>query len=166
MLNFNNNFFPNKVDDEYYEVGSLINPEILSHDLHRFNQNIIKPSFELNNRKQNKPIFKISFCPKNSLFSKTKINPILEEEGKENFLKRKQTKRNRKEHKDNIRKKIKRGFLNNALIKNLNSKLKSIGINNYFEKFPQFFASDINRKRNKKILNLTLREIFEQKVFK
>ena len=163
MLNFNNNFFSNKMDDKYVEFDYLKNPEILYHDLQPFNKNIEKPSFNLDNIKQKKLIFKISFCPKNSLFSRTKINPILVEEEKDNFLKRKRSKRNRKENKDNIRKKIKRGFLNNALIKNLNSKLKSIGINNYFEKFPQFFASDINQKRNKKMLNLTLGEIFEQK---
>ena len=118
----------------------------------------------MNNINKKKLIFKISYCPKNSLFTKTKINPKLfeEEKDKENFLGRKSSKRNRKEHKDNIRKKIKRGFLNNALINKLNTKLKGIGINNYFEKFPQFLVSDVDRMRNKKILNLTLREILEK----
>ena len=72
-------------------------------------------------------------------------------------------KRPRKENKDNIRIKIKRGFFNNALIKKLNDKLKSIGSNKYFEKFPQYFVSDVNQKRNQIILDNTLGEIFEKK---
>ena len=62
-----------------------------------------------------------------------------------------------------MRKKIKRSFLNYALIKKLNDKLKSKGYAKYFEKFPSFFVTDIDRKRNKDILNMTLKEIFEKK---
>ena len=111
-------------------------------------------------------IFKIDYCPKNSLFTKTKVNNILVEEEKENrFINRKRTstRRKRMENKDNIRKKIKRGFLNYTLIKKLNEKLKKIGSKTYFEKFPQFFSSDVDQKRNKKILNMILGEIFNHK---
>ena len=87
---------------------------------------------------------------------------ILEEKKEKRKLSPKKT---RKEHKDNIRKKIKRGFLNNALTKNLNSKLKEIGINNYFEKFPQFFASDVDRKRNKKNFKFNFTRNFGRKRF-
>ena len=72
-------------------------------------------------------IFKIDYCPKNSLFTKTKVNNILVEEEKENrFInsKRTTTRRKRMENKDNIRKKIKRGFLNYTLIKKLNKNVK------------------------------------------
>ena len=111
-------------------------------------------------------IFEINYCPKNSLFTKTKVNNFLVEEEKvTNYLKRKRStnRRKRKENKDNIRKKIKRGYLNNILIEKLNEKLRSIGSKTYFEKFPQFFASDVDQKRNKKVLNMSLREIFEHK---
>ena len=66
------------------------------------------------------------------------------------MLKRKRfmERRPRKENQDNIRKKIKRGFFNSALIKKLNEKLKSIGSRKYFRKFPQHFVSDVNQKRN------------------
>ena len=153
------------MDDQFIENGSIKEQKILLNESELCNQSNKKPFLELTNINKKKLIFKISYCPKNSLFTKTKINPILfeEEKEKENFLKIKKSKRNRKEHKDNIRKKIKRGFLNNAIINKLNTKLKMIGINNYFEKFPQFFASDVVRKRNKNILSLTLREIFEKK---
>ena len=67
------------------------------------------------------------------------------------------------ENQDNIRKKIKRGFFNNDLIKKLNEKLKSIGSKKYLRKFPQYFVSDVNQKRNKELFNMTLREIFENK---
>ena len=115
-----------------------------------------------------KPIFTINYSPKYSLFAKEKINSCLsateEEEEKESFLnvKRSKIRRKRKENRDNMRKKIKRGFFNNALNKELNNKLKSIGSKKYFEKFPQSFVCDIDQKRNNKILNMTLREIFEQ----
>ena len=76
------------------------------------------------------------------------------------FLKKKRIK-SRKENKDNIRKKIKRGFFNNILCEKLNIKLRIIGSIEYFTKFPQFFASDVDRNRNKIILDMTLQEIFE-----
>ena len=114
-----------------------------------------------------KLIFEINHTKKFFVFTKEKINSKLsetEKEEKESFLKTKRSKkrRNRRENRDNMRKKIKRGFFNNALNKKLNNKLKSIGSKKYFEKFPQLFICDIDRKRNKKILNITLREIFEQ----
>jgi hypothetical protein len=127
----------------------------------RNNQNSF---LEINSKKS--LIFEINYCPKNSLFTKTKVNNFLVEEEKvTNYLKRKRStnRRKRKENKDNIRKKIKRGYLNNILIEKLNEKLRSIGSKTYFEKFPQFFASDVDQKRNKKVLNMSLREIFENK---
>ena len=71
--------------------------------------------------------------------------------------------RQRKYNRDNIRKKIKRGFFNNALIKILNEKLESIGSNKYFEKFPQRFVSDIDQKRGKEVFGMTLGEVLEKK---
>jgi hypothetical protein len=64
---------------------------------------------------------------------------------------------------DNIIKKIKTGFLNSALIKKLNEKLKEIGSRLNLEKFPKNFVSDINHKRNNQLLQMTLKEIFEKK---
>ena len=109
---------------------------------------------------------KISFfsSEKSNLFSYTEKNfdLVIDEE---KILKRKRYnyQRPRKDNQDNIRKKIKRGFFNNALVKNLNDKLRSIGNNKYFNKFPQHFVSDVNRIRNKEIFSMTLAEIFEKK---
>lgn len=106
----------------------------------------------------------VSSVESSYLFPITKNNLFLDKE-ETNFLgnKRSKDRRPRKENQDNIRRKIKRAFFNCALIKKLNEKLKAIGSMQYLEKFPQNFICDINQKRNKNILDLTLREIFEKK---
>ena len=65
-------------------------------------------------------------------------------------------------YKDIILRKIKRRFFNDYLINKLEALRKKIKFKNYFCKFPPFFANDVHRNRNKAILNLTLREIFEK----
>ena len=120
-------------------------------------------SMNVENKKQ---IFKVNYPDKVSLFTNTEKDNTLDEV-KENkivkeILKRK-TRRPRKENKDNIRRKIKRGFLNTGVIKKLNQKLKNIGSNLYFMRFPQSFVSDIYRKTNKEVVNMTLAEIFVNK---
>ena len=101
---------------------------------------------------------------KESLFIKTDTKSSFSKEDEKLIgKKRLEIRRPRRENKDNMRKKIKRSFLNYALIKKLNDKLKSKGYAKYFEKFPSFFVTDIDRKRNKDILNMTLKEIFEKK---
>ena len=72
-------------------------------------------------------------------------------------------KRRRRDNRDNIRKKIKGGFFNRTLIKKINTIVKSSGSRFYFAKFPQKFISNISKKANKKLLNMTLLEVFETK---
>jgi hypothetical protein len=120
-------------------------------------------SMNVENKKQ---IFKVNYPDKVSLFTNTEKDNT-PDEVKENkivkeILKRK-TRRPRKENKDNIRRKIKRGFLNTGVIKKLNQKLKNLGSNLYFMRFPQSFVSDIYRKTNKEVVNITLAEIFVNK---
>ena len=81
-----------------------------------------------------------------------------------NFLngKRISGRRHRKDNRDNIYRKIKRGFFNIALINMLNLELKNAGSKIYFGKFPQNFVIDITKSRNKKILNMTLLQIFKK----
>ena len=116
-------------------------------------------SIESENKKDS-----VIIIEKVNLFSNIEKNSVLVKNG-EDMLKRKrfQDRRPRKENQDNIRKKIKRGFFNNGLIKKLNEKLKNIGSNKYLRKFPQHFVSDVNQKRNKELFNLTLKEIFVNK---
>ena len=76
---------------------------------------------------EKKAYFKVNYSSKDSLFTKTDDNSLIDnEEVKLLQKKRMPNKRKRKDNNDNIRKKIKRGFFNSALIKKLNDKLRSI----------------------------------------
>ena len=79
----------------------------------------------------------------------------------ENFLKRKRypQKRRRRENQDNMRKKIKRGFLNKALITKINYILKLNNISSYLEKFPQNLVCDVTKKSNKDLIDMTFKRI-------
>ena len=107
-------------------------------------------------------IFDVIYREQISLFTNIEKDLIINEQ---NYIKRKRniTKRRRRDNQDNMRKKIKRGFLNNSLIPKINLLLKSCGNILYFEKFPQNFVSNISRQINNKLINMTLKEIFERK---
>ena len=110
-----------------------------------------------------KGIFKIIYPEKVSLFTNMDNNFEFKEEVDENktednlFIRKKMP---RKENKDNIRRKIKRSFFNKYVITKLNMILKNNGSNLYFMRLPQSFVSDICIKNNKKVINMTLSEIF------
>ena len=107
-------------------------------------------------------IFDVIYREQISLFTNIEKDLIINEQ---NYIKRKRNnkRRRRRDNQDNMRKKIKRGFLNNSLIPKINLLLKSSGNILYFEKFPQNFVSNISRKINNKLINMTLKEIFERK---
>ena len=117
---------------------------------------------ELSDNKK-KGIFKIIYPEKASLFTNIDNNFEFKEEVDENktkdnlFIRKKMP---RKENKDNIRRKIKRSFFNKYVIPKLNMILKNNGSNLYFMRLPQSFVSDIRIKNNKKVINMTLSEIF------
>ena len=110
-------------------------------------------------------IFKVVHRERTSLFTNLENDEIDSSTNDETFLKRKRLpeKRRRLENQDNMRKKIKRGFLNNALIIKLNDILEYNKIKSYFEKFPQNLVTDVTRNSNKDLLNMSLEEIFEKK---
>lgn len=118
------------------------------------------------NAQNKKQIFKVNYPDKVSLFTNTEKDNTPDEVKEKKMVKeiiKRKKRRPRKENKDNIRRKIKRGFLNTGVIKKLNQKLKNIGSNLYFMRFPQSFVSDIYRKTNKEVVNMTLAEIFVNK---
>ena len=123
---------------------------------------LITPSQDLFPRKK---IFEVIYPKITQIFSKFEDDSSDSSTNDELLNKRKRylTKRRRRENSDNIRKKIKRGFLNNALIKNINIILKNKGAIILFKKFQQKFVADITKKTNKILINLTLEEIFEKK---
>ena len=169
QLNFLNNYFPR----------NLLQPNLIQTPIPIPNENIqlnsnyegiktdAKISYDCSKAKDKKKYFNVIYPHNDSLFNKTdkEDNNLITEKDEINFLgnKRLSYRRQRKDNKDNIRTKIKRGFFNSALINKLNDKLKSIGSTKYFMKFPQNFVSDISQKRNKEIVNMTLKEIFEKK---
>ena len=129
---------------------------------------IIKLLFKFKSQESynKKKIFKVNYPEKSSLFTNVEKDNLLiegEKENTNNILEKKRKRISRKENKDNIRRKIKRGFLNSGIIPKLNQKLKNYGSKLYFMKFPQSFVSDIFRKTNKEIVNMTLEEIFKNK---
>ena len=101
------------------------------------------------------------------LYSSKKKEPKLSSQNGNNIFTKKKRKSRKKNdngylRKDNIREKIKRRFFNVYLLNKLEVLRKKIKCKNYFWKFPSFFAKDVHRNRNKEILNITLREIFEK----
>ena len=58
-----------------------------------------------------------------------------------------------------MRKKIKRGFLNKALIKNINENLKNIESKLYLEKFPQQFGRNPRIRRAQRVNNYKIFEM-------
>ena len=125
------------------------------------NNDDISNSQPSENKEEKKPYFEVIYPKEKTLFTPAICDDIFEKQ-EEYFLKRKrsQIRRQRKDNQDNIRKKVRRGFFNNALIDKLNKKLFNYGSKKFFEKFPQKFVSDIDKKRNKKIFSMSLRDIF------
>ena len=164
-IRFNLNFSPNSTQEEkdslissnFSDTNTFISSILDPNPMPSIEEFILKNSSETRNDS-------ISSQEKPNLFTNTESYSILVKEG-EGMLKRKRfmERRPRKENQDNIRKKIKRGFFNCALIKKLNEVLKSIGSKKYFMKFPQHFVSDVNQLRNKVIFGMTLGEIFGKK---
>ena len=120
------------------------------------------PCNEEKNESNKIKIFDVIYREQISLFTNIEKDLIVNEQ---NYIKRKRNnkRRRRRDNQDNMRKKIKRGFLNNSLIPKINLLLKSSGNILYFEKFPQNFVSNISRQINNKLINMTLKEIFERK---
>jgi len=182
----NTNFLPNFKVNDYIKLGSPFPSNFSSkssdevEDIKFFSQNDSlnfvlsiseennKPSLDelipTNYAKINNSNISFASLEKSNLFTNIEQNSFLLQIYERKLLKKRfRDRRPRRENQDNIRRKIKRGFFNNALINKLNDKLRSIGIIKYFEKFPHHFVNDVNQKKNKRILGMTLQEIFETK---
>ena len=152
QINFLNNYYTRCL----LQKNQLPNPD------NKINSTNENNTSESSTTQEKKKYFKVITNRSDSLFNKADSNSALDKEANLLGNKRYPHRRQRRDNRDNIRKKIKRGFFNNALINKLNDKLKSIRSNKYFMKFPQNFVKDICQKRNKEIINLTLKEIFEK----
>ena len=92
-------------------------------------------------------------------------NPSLNDTTKETKNPQEKSKRKRKLDKDVIRQKIKRRIFNSYLLDKLEKLRRRIQCKHYFTKFPASFINDIDKTRNKKYLNLTIKEIITNKDF-
>ena len=115
--------------------------------------------------KNKKTIFKVIYPEKVSIFKNSKQEKIDNLLSKCDLKKRIKSikKLKRYECKDNIRKTIKRRFLNTYLKNGLNDKIKKAGYNLFFEYYPQKLVSQISREKDKQILEMKLLQIFENK---
>ena len=157
-LTFSDNlYFPNKdLEDEKSIDNKITNIFTIYFSDNEINKDIIKIICGENQNKEK--IFDIKKDPKINLFTEFNEIKLL---GKKRT--RSNTKTRRMNNKDNINRKIKRGFFNQALIQKLNETLKSSGSTLYLEKFPKSFVSDITKKTNKELLYMTLENTFEKK---
>ena len=132
--------------------------EIAFNDCFKVNQQ--KPMVE---HKKRDKIFEVVRPIKALLFTKLEDDLFKEEENTFMNRKRYKIKRSRRENQDNIRKKIKRGFFNSALIPKINMIIKKQGGKFFFEIFKQHFVSDVTKESNMELYNMTLEEIFKKK---
>ena len=136
-----------------------INKDILNNSL---NKNVSKNSLsEGNNQiKDKKKIFLTVYPKKISLFTKPKIDIDFSSEKADNELLGNKRRRNKE---DDIRRMIGRRFFNDILLNLINSLLKESGSAIIFEKIQQDVVYDLVKKNNKKLLDLSLEQIFVKK---
>ena len=164
FINYNNYLY------ELIFFNTIINKKFFINGISSFinktpDNNTRKEIFKVIQGNRETENFSVSSSESSCLFKNTELDSVSDKEKEINFIgnKRAKIKRPRKDNQDNIRRKIKRAFFNNALINKLNDKLKKNGSLKYFMKFPQFFVCDGNRNNNKMILDMTLLEMFEKK---
>ena len=152
-LIFGMNLFKKNADEQSYLNNNLAEISSIFENY--------SPIFEPENAK----IFKVIYRERTSLFTNLENDEINSSTNDETLLGRKRgiTKRRRLENQDNMRKKIKRGYLNNALISRLNKILAYNKIKLYLEKFPQNLVIDVTRNSNKHLLNMSLEQVFENR---
>ena len=112
------------------------------------------------NTKHKKRIFEVIYPAKNQ-----QINTEIEI--KYDFTKkiRSKNKQPRFTNWDNIRRKIKRRFVNTYLKNKINMKLKKEGYETFIESFPQEFAANVTKEFNRSIINMTFGQILKTERF-
>ena len=112
------------------------------------------------NTKHKKKIFEVIYPAKNQqITTESKI--------KYDFTKkiRSKNKQPRFTNLDNIRRKIKRRFVNTYLKNKINMKLKKEGYETFIESFPQEFAANVTKEFNRSIINMTFGQILKTERF-
>ena len=132
--------------------------------------NLEEISFEdlyfIKNKKVKQNIYKVIYL-ENYLFTKAKedlLKPFLTG-AYSSSPKRFKESLPKKLTQHNIRVVIKRSFFNLYLLNALNKKLNDVGFNISFMKLPQSFVINVSKEINKKMMNMTLKEIFKREEF-
>ena len=130
------------------------------------NSSDLSSEMEIIQNENKASVFDIIYPEKILLFDPSKTKSI-EGFDLDGFVSRKRirskTPRKRLDYDDDTRKKIKRKFFNKDLIDALKKLLKNS--NYYFAKFPQRFVGNVTKETNKKLVNLSLKEFFEDKEY-
>ena len=108
-----------------------------------------------------KKIFITVYPKKISLFTKSKGKFVFPELKQNNKLIG--NKRRRRNKEDDIRRMIGRRFFNDIVLNLINSKVKNAGSIILFEKIQQDVVFDLVKKNNKKLLDMSLEQIFLKK---
>ena len=160
-------FSPIVIDDKInnnIELGeqenTKMNKDILNNSPNK-NISVEVDSFEgMNKQKKSKKIFLTVYPKKISLFTKTKEKINISPEKTDKELIGKKRRRNKE---DDIRRMIGRRFFNDILLNLINDLLKEAGSKIIFEKIQQDVVYDLVKKNNKKLLDMSLEQIFIKK---
>ena len=169
-LHISENLFkysPIVIDDEINNIiehgepeNPKMNKDILNNSPNKKISVVIDSSEGMNKQKKSKKIFLTVYPKKISLFTKTKekINISLQKTDKELIGKKR-----RRNKEDDIRRMIGRRFFNDILLNLINDLLKEAGSKIIFEKIQQDVVYDLVKKNNKKLLDMSLEQIFIKK---
>ena len=169
-LHISENLFkysPIVIDDEINNIiehgepeNPKMNKDILNNSPNKKISVVIDSSEGMNKQKKSKKIFLTVYPKRISLFTKTKekINISLQKTDKELIGKKR-----RRNKEDDIRRMIGRRFFNDILLNLINDLLKEAGSKIIFEKIQQDVVYDLVKKNNKKLLDMSLEQIFIKK---
>ena len=173
-INSNDNYATNPIisslsySDDHGNSENLTSEEFTNYFLKIFSDTIsldedsedIDPYLLQLNTKHKKKKFEVIYPAKNQ-----QINTEIEI--KYDFTKkiRSKNKQPRFTNWDNIRRVIKRRFVNTYLKNKINMKLKKEGYETFIESFPQEFAANVTKEFNRSIINMTFGQILKTERF-
>ena len=173
-INSNDNYATNPTisslsySDDHGNSENLTTEEFTNNFLKIFSDRIsldedsedIDPYLLQLNTKHKKKKFEVIYPTKNQQIT-------TESEIKYDFTKkiRSKNKQPRFTNWDNIRRKIKRRFVNTYLKNKINMKLKKAGHETFIESFPQEFAANVTKEFNRSIINMTFGQILKTERF-
>ena len=173
-INSNDNYATNPTisslsySDDHGNSENLTTEEFTNNFLKIFSDRIsldedsedIDPYLLQLNTKHKKKKFEVIYPAKNQQIT-------TESEIKYDFTKkiRSKNKQPRFTNWDNIRRVIKRRFVNTYLKNKINMKLKKAGYETFIESFPQEFAANVTKEFNRSIINMTFGQILKTERF-